>query len=123
MGVEKKILQAGNGVDFPKKGDVVAMHYTGCLYDQSQEANHFMGKKFDSSKNPGRGQPLSSAIGVGRLIKGWDEGVPQMSLGEKAILTISADYGYGPNGFPGLIPPNSPLVFEVELVKIGDKSA
>ncbi|CEJ55357.1 FK506-binding protein 1A [Penicillium brasilianum] len=121
MGVDKKILTPGNGVDFPKKGDNVAMHYTGCLYDASAAANHFMGTKFDSSRD--RGTPLASPIGVGRLIKGWDEGVPQMSLGEKAILDISSDYGYGPNGFPGLIPANSRLVFEVELVKINNKSA
>ncbi|KAJ5966457.1 hypothetical protein N7481_013171 [Penicillium waksmanii] len=117
MGVEKKTLVPGNGVDFPKKGDNVSLHYTGCLYDASKADNHFMGDKFDSSHNPGRG-PLASDIGVGRLIRGWDEGVPQMSVGEKAILTISADYGYGPKGFPGLIPANSQLVFEVELLKI-----
>ncbi|KAJ5580864.1 FKBP-type peptidyl-prolyl isomerase [Penicillium hetheringtonii] len=122
MGVDKKVLTPGNGVDFPKKGDNIAMHYTGCLYDASKADNHFMGFKFDSSHNPGRGSPLASPIGVGRLIKGWDEGVPQMSLGKKAILTISPDYGYGANGFPGLIPPNSTLVFEVELMKINNKS-
>ncbi|KAJ5096158.1 hypothetical protein NUU61_005514 [Penicillium alfredii] len=122
MGVEKRILTPGNGTDYPKKGENVAIHYTGCLYDQSKPDSHFMGAKFDSSHNPGRG-PLATPIGVGRLIKGWDEGVPQMSLGERAILTISSDYGYGPNGFPGLIPPNSPLVFEVELLSINGKSA
>ncbi|KAI2792218.1 Peptidyl-prolyl cis-trans isomerase [Penicillium oxalicum] len=114
MGVEKTVLKAGNGVDFPQKGDNVAMHYTGCLYDASAAANHYMGQKFDSSRD--RGTPLASPIGVGRLIKGWDEGVPQMSLGERAILDISP-------GFPGLIPPNSRLVFDVELVKINNKTA
>ncbi|KAJ5860704.1 FKBP-type peptidyl-prolyl isomerase [Penicillium soppii] len=119
MGVEKKILKAGNGVDFPKEGEKVAMHYTGCLYDE--KAEHKMGTKFDSSRD--RGEPLASPIGVGRLIRGWDEGVPTMSLGERAILTITPDYGYGDRGFPGLIPANSTLVFDVELVKIGTRSA
>ncbi|KAJ5397739.1 hypothetical protein N7509_005852 [Penicillium cosmopolitanum] len=121
MGVEKQTLVPGNGVDFPKKGDNVALHYTGCLYDASKADNYFMGNKFDSSHNPGRG-PLATPIGVGRLIPGWDQGVPQMSLGEKAILTISPDFGYGSQGFPGLIPANSQLVFEVELLKINNKS-
>ncbi|KAJ5175349.1 Peptidyl-prolyl cis-trans isomerase [Penicillium canariense] len=121
MGVEKTILSPGNGVDFPKQGDNVAMHYTGCLYDASAAANYYMGKKFDSSRD--RGSPLTSPIGVGRLIRGWDEGVPQMSLGEKAILDISSDFGYGARGFPDLIPENSRLVFEVELVGINNKKA
>ncbi|KAJ5895337.1 hypothetical protein N7495_007028 [Penicillium taxi] len=116
MGVDKKILSPGNGTSFPKPGDYVDMHYTGCLYDASQADNHFMGKKFDSSYD--RKKPLGSAIGVGRLIKGWDEGVPTMSLGEKAILTITPDYAYGPRGIPGVIPENAVLVFEVSLEKI-----
>ncbi|KAJ6001686.1 hypothetical protein N7522_006913 [Penicillium canescens] len=116
MGVEKKILKEGNGVDYPKKGEHVAIHYTGCLYDESKSDNHFMGAEFDSSHKPGRGPPCHSH-------RCWDEGVPQMSLGEKAILTISSDFGYGERGFPGLIPKNSRLVFEVELLKIGTKSA
>ncbi|KAJ5400489.1 hypothetical protein N7465_010978 [Penicillium sp. CMV-2018d] len=121
MGVEKKTLVEGNGVDYPKKGEHVAIHYTGCLYDAEKVDNHCMGNLFDTSHKPGRG-PLATPIGVGRLIRGWDEGVPQMSLGEKAILTISSDYGYGDRGFPGLIPANSKLVFEVELLKVGTKS-
>ncbi|KAJ5326477.1 uncharacterized protein N7506_009579 [Penicillium brevicompactum] len=114
MGVEKTILENGNGVDYPKVGERVAIHYRGCLYDPSKEAEHFMG----ADAVP----PLATPIGVGRLIKGWDQGVPQMSLGEKAILTISPDFGYGAQGFPGLIPANSQLVFEVKLVSIGTKS-
>lgn len=83
------------------------MHYVGTLAD---------GSKFDSSRD--RGTPFSTTIGVGQVIKGWDEGVPQLSLGEKALLTITPDYGYGPRGFPPVIPPNSTLLFEVELLKI-----
>ncbi|KAL4889554.1 FK506-binding protein 1 [Aspergillus ambiguus] len=107
MGVTKTTIQPGDGQNFPKPKDVVTMHYTGRLLD---------GSKFDSSVD--RGEPFRTPIGVGRVIRGWDEGVPQMSLGEKATLEITGDYAYGPQGFPGLIPPNATLVFEVQLLKI-----
>jgi FKBP-type peptidyl-prolyl cis-trans isomerase len=74
------------------------------------------GQKFDSSRD--RGKPFSCKIGVGQVIRGWDEGVPQLSVGEKARLTITPDYGYGARGFPPVIPPNSTLVFEVELLRV-----
>ncbi|EPX75207.1 FKBP-type peptidyl-prolyl cis-trans isomerase Fkh1 [Schizosaccharomyces octosporus yFS286] len=112
MGVEKQVLVPGDGQNFPKPGDRISMHYTGTLTN---------GKKFDSSVD--RGTPFVCNIGVGQLIRGWDEGVPQMSLGEKAKLTISSDYGYGPRGFPGLIPPNSTLVFDVQLLAINNLKA
>ncbi|KAJ3196475.1 hypothetical protein HDU82_001776 [Entophlyctis luteolus] len=108
MGVTKEVLRAGDGVNFPKKNDTVTMHYTGTL-----AAN---GSKFDSSLD--RGKPFVTKIGVNQVIRGWDEGVPQMSLGEKAILRISYDYAYGERGFPPVIPPRSDLNFEVELLKI-----
>ncbi|KAL5355895.1 peptidyl-prolyl cis-trans isomerase [Aspergillus floccosus] len=107
MGVTKEVLAAGDGQTFPRPGDQVTMHYTGYLTD---------GSKFDSSVD--RGQPFRTQIGVGGLIKGWDEGVPQMSLGEKAKLTITPDYGYGAGGVGGVIPPNATLIFEVQLLKI-----
>ncbi|ORZ31877.1 hypothetical protein BCR44DRAFT_1480264 [Catenaria anguillulae PL171] len=107
MGVTKETIKAGDGVNFPKKGDKCRMHYVGTLTD---------GKKFDSSRD--RGQPFETEIGVGRVIRGWDEGVPQMSVGEVARLTITGDYAYGPRGVPGLIPANATLIFEVELLKI-----
>jgi FK506-binding protein 1 len=72
------------------------------------------GNKFDSSRD--RGQPFKTKIGVQQVIKGWDEGVPQLSLGEKAILTCTPDYAYGERGFPPVIPGNSTLKFEVRLV-------
>jgi len=85
------------------------MHYHGTL-----AAN---GQKFDASRD--RGRPFQFTIGVGKVIRGWDEGVMQMSLGEKAILHISSDYGYGAHGAGhGLIPPNADLDFEVELLAI-----
>lgn len=97
----------GDGVNFPKQGDLVTIHYVGTLEN---------GKKFDSSRD--RGKPFQTNIGVGQVIKGWDEGIPQLSLGEKAILTIPGSKAYGDRGFPGLIPPNATLIFDVELLKI-----
>ncbi|KAJ3415876.1 FK506 binding protein proline rotamase rapamycin-binding protein [Chytridiales sp. JEL 0842] len=96
-GVTKDIIKAGDGVNFPKK---LAKN----------------GNKFDSSVD--RGKPFVCKIGVGQVIRGWDEGVPQMSLGEKAVLRITYDYAYGNSGFPPVIPPQSDLNFEVELLKI-----
>ncbi|MFC9033675.1 FKBP-type peptidyl-prolyl cis-trans isomerase [Streptomyces arboris] len=107
MGVTKEVVKTGDGTNFPRPGDTVTMHYTGTLTD---------GEKFDSSVD--RGTPFVTKIGVGQVIKGWDEGVPTMSLGEKARLTVTSDYGYGDRGYPGLIPPGATLVFEVELLKI-----
>lgn len=108
----KEIVTPGDGKTFPKKGDVVTMHYVGKFKD---------GKIFDSSRK--RGQPFKTVIGVGRVIKGWDEGVPSMSLGESAILNIHPEYGYGIRGAGASIPPNSELVFEVELLEITPKSS
>ncbi|KAA8901792.1 peptidyl-prolyl cis-trans isomerase, binds to the drugs FK506 and rapamycin [Sphaerosporella brunnea] len=111
MGVKRDVLRDGNGQDYPKAGDTVTMHYVGTLAED--------GKKFDSSRD--RGKPFSTVIGKKKVIKGWDEAVPEMSLGEKARLTITGDYGYGERGFPNLIPPNATLIFEVELLGINDK--
>lgn len=107
MGVEIETVQAGDGKTFPRKGQRVSMHYTGTLPN---------GTKFDSSRD--RGKPFAFTLGVGEVIRGWDEAVPQLSLGQRAKLTISPDFGYGERGFPGAIPPNSILIFDVELVAI-----
>ncbi|KAF8253061.1 hypothetical protein K440DRAFT_274922 [Wilcoxina mikolae CBS 423.85] len=111
MGVTNDTITPGNGVDFPKEGDKVSMYYVGKLKD---------GTVFDSTAKRG---VFTTFIGVGQVIKGWDEGIPKMSLGEKAKLTISPDYGYGTVGFQNLIPPNSELIFEVELIQINEKRA
>ncbi|KAI8837568.1 hypothetical protein BC829DRAFT_365016 [Chytridium lagenaria] len=108
FGVKKITLREGNGKDFPKKGDKVTMHYTGTLTKN--------GNKFDSSVD--RNEPFVTYIGVGHVIKGWDEGVPLMSLGEKAKLEMTYDYAYGERGYPPVIPAKSDLTFEVELIKI-----
>merc|ERR1719498_1004663 len=86
------------------------MHYTGTLKD---------GSKFDSSVD--RGRPFEFTIGVGQVIRGWDTGVMEMSVGEKAKLEITPDFGYGAQGAGGVIPPNAHLIFEVELLAINGK--
>lgn len=111
--VTKQLISAGDGVTFPKAGDTVSMHYTGTLAST--------GAKFDSSRD--RGKEFSTEIGVGRVIQGWDQGVPQMSLGEHAILRISAACGYGARGSPPDIPANADLVFDVELNGLNGRRA
>jgi len=113
MGVVKEIIRTGDGVNFPKQGDSLTRHYVGTLAEGGEE--------FDSSIRKGR--PFRFTIGIGRVIQGWDEGVMQMSLGEKALLKITSDYGYGSRGAGGVIPPNADLNFEVELLAIGSKKA
>ncbi|KAE8330566.1 hypothetical protein BDV39DRAFT_170361 [Aspergillus sergii] len=119
MGVTKTLIAPGDGKTFPEKQDEIAMDYRGWLEDLSKPDHK--GESFDNSYD--RGQPLKTDIGIGRVIKGWDEAVPQMSLGEKALLTITGDYAYGARGFPGLIPPNATLLFEVHLVAIKRKGS
>ncbi len=105
MGVDIEVIKTGNG-QRPSKGQTVSVHYTGTLTD---------GKVFDSSRE--RGTPFSFELGVGQVIRGWDEGVAQMSVGERSKLTCSPDYAYGDRAIGGgLIPANSTLVFDVELL-------
>jgi len=90
-----------------KAGDTVHVHYTGTLTD---------GTKFDSSLD--RNQPIVFELGVGRVIKGWDQGISGMCVGEKRKLKIPPHLGYGDSGAGGLIPGGATLIFETELVKI-----
>jgi FKBP-type peptidyl-prolyl cis-trans isomerase len=99
-------LQKGEG-DVAANGKNVSVHYTGTLSD---------GTVFDSSIP--RGEPFTFTLGAGQVIRGWDIGVFGMKVGEKRKLTIPPELGYGADGFPGVIPPNATLVFEVELVGV-----
>ena len=103
-GLMYEVIQEGSGTEKPSSGNNVSAHYTGMFMD---------GRKFDSSVD--RGQPIQFPVGTGRVIKGWDEALLDMKKGEKRILIIPPDLAYGRNG-RGPIPPNSTLVFEVELV-------
>lgn len=88
-------------------GQTCVVHYKGMIED---------GKKFDSSWD--RNKPFKFMLGKQEVIRGWEEGVAQMSVGQRAKLTISPDYAYGATGHPGIIPPNATLVFDVELLKL-----
>lgn len=107
--VEIETIQPGDGKTFPQPGDTVKIHYVGTLETKN-------GKKFDSSRD--RGKPFECQIGVGAVIKGWDQGVVQLSVGQKAYLKCAPDIAYGAKGASGVIPPNSTLWFEVELLQV-----
>ena len=108
--LEIKDLVVGKGAE-AKAGDTIKVHYVGTL------AN---GDKFDASKDHGT-EPFTFDLGKGRVIKGWDDGVAGMKVGGKRKLTIPPHLGYGARGAGPKIPPNSTLVFEVELVEIVKK--
>lgn len=105
-GLKYTDMKIGTGAS-PVAGKQVTVHYTGTLED---------GTKFDSSVD--RGQPFQFTIGVGQVIKGWDEGVMSMKVGGKRKLVIPAELGYGASGAGGVIPPNATLIFDVELLSV-----
>lgn len=101
------IDHGGGGGRAAKAGDTVSVHYTGTLED---------GRKFDSSRD--RNQPFQFSLGQGQVIRGWDEGVAGMRVGDRRQLIIPAELGYGSRGAGGIIPPNATLIFDVEVVAL-----
>ena len=107
MGLKIETIQEGAGEKIVENGDTVSVHYTGKLED---------GTKFDSSVD--RGTPFEFTIGQGMVIAGWEKGLLGMKVGEKRVLTIPSEMGYGSRGAGGVIPPNATLIFDIELMEI-----
>ena len=113
-GLKYEVLKVGTVDKSPETGKKVVVHYAGWLEDSGNPEGK--GRKFDSSVD--RGQKFTFTIGVGQVIRGWDEGVMDMKVGEKRRLIIPHDLAYGERGIPGAIPPKTTLIFEVELFDV-----
>lgn len=103
-------MKEGDGVTFPKTGDKVLVHYTGCLASN--------GRAFDSSR--AKGHAFTFVVGCGKVIKGWDVVVPQLSKGQRVRVHIPFDEGYGPKGNPPAIPPGADLLFDIEVLSFNE---
>ncbi len=112
-GLSARVLREGEG-DPAETGQIAVVHYTGWLYEETAQDNR--GEKFDSSVD--RDEYFSFMLGAGRVIKGWDQGVVGMKVGEKRELTIAPEMGYGERGAGSVIPPGATLIFEIELVEV-----
>ncbi len=111
--LQKTDTRIGTGAE-AGTGSTVAVHYTGWLYKPM--ATRQRGRQFDSSIS--RGEPIEFVLGIGRVIKGWDQGVAGMKVGGKRTLIIPSHLAYGKRGSPGSIPPDADLIFDVELVSV-----
>lgn len=107
--VNVTILRSGDGIHFPHPGQMVSIHYDAFIVN---------GKQWDSTHGPGREKPLRFRIGKGQVIPGLDEGIEQVSLGGKARIVIPTHLAYGKRGFPGLVPPDADVIFDVELTDV-----
>ena len=105
------LTPAPAGAKKPAKGNSVRVHYTGWLWQDGK-----LGTKFDSSVD--RGEPFEFMLGVGYVIKGWDEAVTQMAVGQKVRVIIPPHLGYGARGAGRVIPPNATLAFDIELLEV-----
>lgn len=112
-GLSATIVKKGHG-RVAEVGDFVNVHYTGWLYDEQAEDNR--GDLFDSSVS--RNEQFSFKLGAGQVIKGWDQGVAGMLIGEKRVLTLAPEMGYGSRGAGDVIPPDATLIFDVELFSL-----
>jgi peptidylprolyl isomerase len=108
-GLRYEDVVVGSGAH-PSRGETCIVHYTGWLWDKGSK-----GTKFDSSVD--RGIPFSFRVGLGQVIRGWDEGVAGMKAGGRRTLLIPPELGYGARGAAGAVPPNATLLFEVELLE------
>jgi len=113
LGFTKVVTKAGQEGNGPSTGAKCQMHYVGKLVD---------GTVFDQSKKPGRDRPFEFQLGARQVIGGWDAGVATMTKGEQATLILAPEMAYGKSGVPGRIPPNSFLVFDVELVDFSGRT-
>jgi FKBP-type peptidyl-prolyl cis-trans isomerase len=111
--LQSVVLKPGDGAAITA-GQIATVQYTGWLYETSAKDNK--GKRFDSSLDAGK--PFSFPVGTGSVIKGWDQGVVGMKVGESRRLVIPPDLAYGDTGAGGVIPPGATLVFDIDLLKI-----
>ena len=105
--------QLGEGRE-AEKGLTITVHYSGWIYDENEDDKK--GNKFDSSKD--RNEPFTFVLGVGQVIKGWDDGFSGMKIGGTRTIIIPSEMGYGSRGAGSVIPPNADLIFDVELLGI-----
>lgn len=105
--------QLGEGRE-AEKGLSITVHYSGWIYDENEDDKK--GNKFDSSKD--RNEPFTFVLGVGQVIKGWDDGFAGMKIGGTRTIIIPSEMGYGSRGAGSVIPPNADLIFDVELLGI-----